>query len=105
MDSAAREFLSSLLSTPSPSGYEQPVQRLVRNYLGACADRITTDSHGNVIGRKEGVGQTRMLLAGHCDQIGLIVQFIDSDGFISVQPIGGWDPIQLIGARVTIWTA
>ena len=105
MDSAAREFLSSLLSTPSPSGYEQPVQRLVRDYLGACADRITTDSHGNVIGRKEGVGQTRMLLAGHCDQIGLIVQFIDSDGFISVQPIGGWDPIQLIGARVTIWTA
>ena len=105
MDSAAREFLSRLLSTPSPSGYEQPVQRLVRNYLGAYADRITTDSHGNVIGRKEGVGQTRMLLAGHCDQIGLIVQFIDSDGFISVQPIGGWDPIQLIGARVTIWTA
>jgi endoglucanase len=44
-----------------------------------------------------------MLLAGHCDQIGLIVQYIDGDGFISVQPIGGWDPIQLVGARVTIW--
>ena len=46
-----------------------------------------------------------MFLAGHCDQIGLIVQHIDADGYISVQPIGGWDPMQLIGAHVVIWTA
>ena len=105
MDTAAREFLSSLLHTPSPSGYEQPVQRLVRDYLVGCADSVTTDSHGNVVGRKGAAGKTRMLLAGHCDQIGLIVQYVDADGFISVQPIGGWDPIQLIGARVMIWTA
>jgi endoglucanase len=54
---------------------------------------VTTDSHGNVIGAKNASAPTRMLLAGHCDQIGLIVQYIDADGFISVQPIGGWDPI------------
>ena len=105
MDSSAREFLWSLLHTPSPSGYEQPVQRLVRDYLKGSADTLTTDSHGNVIAGRSGASRQRMLLAGHCDQIGLIVQYIDSDGFISVQPIGGWDPIQLIGARVTIWTA
>jgi putative aminopeptidase FrvX len=105
MDSSAREFLWSLLHTPSPSGYEQPVQRLVRDYLAGSADSLATDSHGNVIAGKAGASRQRMLLAGHCDQIGLIVQYVDSDGFISVQPIGGWDPIQLIGARVTIWTA
>lgn len=105
MDSAAREFLWSLLHTPSASGYEQPIQQLVRDYLAGCADTVATDSHGNVIGGKRGPGGQRMMLAGHCDQIGLIVQHIDADGFISVQPIGGWDPIQLIGARVTIWTA
>ncbi len=105
MDAAARDFLWNLLRTPSPSGYEQPVQRLVRDYLAGIADSITTDSHGNVIGKKAGAGTTRMLLAGHCDQIGLIVQYIDSEGFVSVQPIGGWDPIQLIGARVTVWTS
>ena len=104
MESAAREFLFRLLKTPSPSGYEQPIQELVREYLERCADTVTTDSHGNVIGAKNASAPTRMLLAGHCDQIGLIVQYIDSDGFISVQPIGGWDPIQLVGSRVTIWT-
>jgi endoglucanase len=105
LESVAREFLFRLLKTPSPSGYEQPIQQVVREYLGACADSVTTDSHGNVIGAKNPAAPMRMLLAGHCDQIGLIVQYIDSDGFISVQPIGGWDPIQLVGSRVTIWTA
>ena len=105
MDASAREFLVRILETPSPSGYEQPVQRLVRDYLSGVADTIATDSHGNVIAAKNPAASTRMLLAGHCDQIGLIVQYIDSDGYISVQPIGGWDPMQLVGARVTVWTA
>lgn len=105
MDASAREFLVRILETPSPSGYEQPVQQMVREYLSGVADTIETDSHGNVIGGKNPGGTTRMLLAGHCDQIGLIVQYIDSDGYISVQPIGGWDPMQLVGARMTVWTA
>ncbi|MFM9058921.1 MAG: M42 family metallopeptidase [Planctomycetaceae bacterium] len=105
MDAQAREFLVRLLETPSPSGYEQPIQQVVREYLGRCADSVTTDSHGNVIGAKNASAPLRMFLAGHCDQIGLIVQYVDADGYVSVQSIGGWDPIQLIGARVTIWTA
>jgi hypothetical protein len=105
LETAAREFLIRLLETPSPSGYEQPIQKIVRDYLGGVADTIHTDAHGNVIGAKNAGAPTRMLLAGHCDQIGLIVQYIDSEGYISVQPIGGWDPMQLVGSRVVIWTA
>jgi hypothetical protein len=109
VEPAARGFLVRLLETPSPSGYEQPIQRVVRDYLAGLADAVVTDSHGNVVAsRRAGPGVAapqRMLLAGHCDQIGLIVQYIDADGFISVQPIGGWDPIQLVGARVVVWTA
>jgi tetrahedral aminopeptidase len=105
VDASAHEFLVRILETPSPSGYEQPVQQLVREYLSGVADTLDTDSHGNVIAGKNPTGETRMLLAGHCDQIGLIVQYIDSDGYISVQPIGGWDPLQLVGARVAVWTA
>jgi putative aminopeptidase FrvX len=105
MESTARDFLVRLLETPSPSGYEQPIQHVVREYLAGVADTVSSDSHGNVTGLKNPGGQTRMLLAGHCDQIGLIVQYIDSDGYISVQPIGGWDPMQLVGSRVVVWTA
>src|SRR5262245_64747650 len=104
MDSSAREFLVKLLETPSPSGYERPIQDVVRAYVRDIADRVSTDSHGNVIACKNPSAATRVMLEGHCDQIGLLVSQIDAEGFIYTQTIGGWDPQQLIGQRMTIWT-
>ena len=69
------------------------------------ADETRTDVHGNLIAVKNAGAPLRLMLAGHCDQIGMIVQHIDDDGFLYVQPIGGWDPIQLVGQRMTVWTA
>jgi endoglucanase len=48
-------------------------------------------------------GQPRIMLAGHCDQIALMVQHIDENGFLYVQPIGGWDIQILLGQRLTVW--
>ena len=105
MDTAALEFLKKIIETPSPSGYERPVQEIVRQYVAGFADKVTTDSHGNVIAVKNPGGAMRVMLAGHCDQIGLLVQYIDAEGYISCQSIGGWDPMQLIGQRMVIWTS
>ena len=44
------------------------------------------------------------MLAGHCDQIGMLVSYLDENGFVYAQTIGGWDPQQLIGQAMTIWT-
>lgn len=104
MENAAHQFLKTLLSTPGPSGYERPVQDVVRQYAGDFAEQISTDVHGNVIATTNPHGQVRVMLAGHCDQIGLVVTQIDTEGFLYTQTIGGWDPQQLIGQRMTIWT-
>jgi putative aminopeptidase FrvX len=104
MDKAALDFFKRVLATPSPSGYEGPVQTLVREYTESFADRVSTDVHGNVIAVKNPDAPLRVMLAGHCDQIGLLVSYVDSDGFVYVQTIGGWDPMQLIGQRLTVWT-
>src|SRR5262245_15531364 len=89
------QFLRRLLETPSPSGYERAIQDVVRDWAGKYADDVRTDRHGNVIAirnpAKKSADAPRVMLAGHCDQIGLMVQHIDSDGFLYVQPIGGWD--------------
>ena len=45
------------------------------------------------------------MFAGHSDQIGLLVTYINDQGFIYTNTIGGWDPQQLIGQRMTIYTA
>lgn len=103
MEPAAYDFFKQLLNAPSPSGYEEPAQEIVRQYVKGFAEEVTTDLHGNVIAAINVKSPLRVMLAGHADQIGLMVQHIDSDGFIWVQPIGGWDPQQLIGQRVVIW--
>jgi len=105
MEPTALEFFKKALQTPSASGYESPVQKLVHDYVAGFADEVRTDVHGNVIAAKNPDAPLRVMLAGHCDQIGLIVQHIDDEGFLYIKPIGGWDPMVLIGQRMTVWTA
>jgi endoglucanase len=105
MDADAKKFIKQILETPSPSGYEEPVQRIVREYAGKFADQVKTDVHGNVIACCNPGAKLRVMFAGHADQIGLLVTFINEQGFIYTNPIGGWDPQQLIGQRLTIHTA
>ena len=104
MDPSAKELFHRILETPSPSGYEEPVQRVVREYAAGFADEVTTDVHGNVIVCCNPGAPKRIMFAGHADQIGLIVSYINDEGFVYSNTIGGWDPQQLIGQRMTIHT-
>src|SRR5439155_10584196 len=104
MHDASYTFLKNLLQTPSPSGFERPVQDVVRAWAKTHADEVRTDRHGNVLAVRNPAGQPRIMLAGHCDQIGLMVQHIDDNGFLYVQPIGGWDMQILLGQNLTVWT-
>ena len=105
MERSAKKFFKDILETPSPSGYEQPVQEIVRQYVADFADEVRTDLHGNVIAVCNPDAPLRVMFAGHADQIGLIVSHINENGFIYTNTIGGWDPQQLIGQRMTIYTA
>jgi len=105
MDQSAKKFFKDILETPSPSGYEQPVQEIVRRYVAEFADEVRTDLHGNVIACSNPDAPLRVMFAGHADQIGLIVSHINENGYIYTNTIGGWDPQQLIGQRMTIYTS
>ncbi len=108
MHEPSHAFLKRLLETPSPSGYERPIQDVVRTWAADYADEVRTDRHGNVLAIRYPVGgdksAQRIMLAGHCDQIALMVQHIDDSGFLYVQPIGGWDMQILLGQNLTVWT-
>lgn len=105
MESTAREFLERMLETPGPSGFEQPVQQVVREYAADFAGKIETDVHGNVILSVNEDARPRVMFAGHADQIGMLVRYIDDEGFLYFDTIGGWDPVQLVGQAVDVWTA
>jgi len=103
MQEPSLAFLQNLLHTPSPPGFERPVQDVVRSWARPLADEVRTDRHGNVIAVLHPGGQPRIMLAGHCDQIALMVQYIDDHGFLYVQPMGGWDVQVLLGQNLTVW--
>jgi endoglucanase len=105
MQEASLAFLKNLLQNPSPSGFEQPVQDVVRAWAKPLADEVRTDRHGNVLAVVHPSGQPRIMLAGHCDQIALMVEHIDDNGFLFVQPIGGWDMQILLGQNLSVWTS
>lgn len=104
MQKEALDFLFKLLKTPSPSGFEQEIQRVVKRRVSAYADTIEIDVHGNLIAAWNPDAKLRVMLAGHCDQIGLMVKYIDDNGFIHISPIGGFDAAVLPGSHVEIAT-
>jgi len=96
-------LLEQLIAAPSPSGFEQPVQRVLREAVSDWADEVRTDLHGNLIAVKNPGAEPRVMLAGHCDQIGFMVQHITDEGFIRFSAIGGVDATLVAGSRVNIW--
>ena len=102
MRKASEKFLRNMIAAPSPSGFEEPVQRIVRDYVGKYADEVRTDLHGNVIAVKNPDAPVRVMLAGHCDQVGMMVQFIEDSGMLRCAAIGGVDPKVAIGHRMTV---
>lgn len=97
------KFLQELLRAPSPSGYEQPAQRIFRSYIEPFST-VSTDVLGNVYGCIQGAAEDgpRVMLVGHSDEIGLQVRYIDDKGFIFFSAIGGVDAHLTPGLMVNV---
>ncbi|HEX9483473.1 MAG TPA: M20/M25/M40 family metallo-hydrolase [Gemmatimonadaceae bacterium] len=93
-------FLKRLLDAPAPSGFETAAARAWRSEAEQFAHKVSVDVTGNSMAEVNPGGHPTIMLDGHIDEIGVIVQYIDDDGFIYIAPIGGWDPQVLIGQRI-----
>jgi putative aminopeptidase FrvX len=96
------DFLKELISTPSPSGFEQPAAALWRKEAAKYSDKVTADVLGNSVAVLNEKGSPRIMLAAHLDEIGFLVKYIDDKGFIFFGPIGGHDATVVVGQRVYI---
>lgn len=97
---AAVSFLKKLLDTPGPSGYESAAANAWRDEAKTFADEVVGDVHGNSMAVVNAKGGPTIMLAGHIDEIGVIITYIDDDGFVYIAPIGGWDPQVLVAQRI-----
>src|SRR3954470_20959483 len=98
-------FLTELLHARSPSGYEFEAQKVFDRHLKPVADLYAIDAMGNRLATLNPEGDPVLMLAGHMDELGLIITFVNKDGFIYFDTIGGHDRTVISGRRVIIQTA
>ena len=101
MDERAREFLTELLETQAPTGFEAAAQRAWVDYVESFADEVRTDAYGNAVAVHEG-GDTEVAVVGHGDEIGFVVRRIDDDGYLHLARAGGTDRTVSRGQHVTV---
>ena len=102
MEKSQREFLESLVTAPSPAGYEQPVRHVYQAYTQEFAESVGSDVHGNVIAIRNPSGNPRLMFAGHCDELGFQVNYVNDQGYIYFNTIGGHDAGLIPGRRVVV---
>ncbi|MFI5263183.1 MAG: M42 family peptidase [Candidatus Kapaibacterium sp.] len=102
MTETQEQFLQKLIECPGPSNYEENVQKLWRSEVSPVIPEITIDPYGNNVATLKGTENISIMIVGHSDEIGLIVRYINSEGFIYVSRVGGVDPSILPSHRVRI---
>jgi endoglucanase len=82
-------LLRELCQIHAVSGREDSLARKVREMVEPYADELTVDALGNVIAHKKGEGTSKVMVAAHMDEIGLMVRHVDERGFLFISPVGG----------------
>ncbi|MDR3288604.1 MAG: M20/M25/M40 family metallo-hydrolase [Peptococcaceae bacterium] len=99
----AKEFLRSLSEISAVSGYEYRLIEQIEAGFRLIADEITQDSFHHVYARKKGSkGTSKIMLAAHSDEIGLMITDVDQRGFLHFTQIAGVDAKTLLGQEVTV---
>lgn len=93
------ELIQKLVEVWGPSGFEHHVRELIRAEVADLADEIRVDALGNLICRV-GEGDSKVMIAAHMDEIGVMVSHIDDNGFLRFANIGGVNQQNLHGLRV-----
>jgi endoglucanase len=99
------EFLTELLHARSPSGYEAEAQAVFDRHVKPAADTYANDALGNRLATLNPAGDPVLMLAGHMDELGLIITYVNKDGFLYFDTVGGHDLSVISGRRVVIQTA
>jgi endoglucanase len=94
-------LLRELCGAPGPTGFEAPAQHVLRRRLEGTAT-AQSDPLGNLWADVPAEGSPHVVVTGHNDQIGLIVTYVDDNGFVFFDKVGGVDAQLLPGRHLVI---
>ena len=102
------KLIERLSNAAGVSGNENAVRALIRGEIEKHVDDIRVDALGNMIatkrprGVRKGPKGPKVLLAAHMDEVGLMVTFIDKQGYLKFGKVGGVDNRVLLAKRVLV---
>ena len=101
------DLLKRLCETPGVPGHEDRVRDLIEGEIEGLFDAVETDAMGSLLCRRNGRGDTpqKVMLLCHMDEIGFLVSHVSDKGFVSLLPVGGFDPRNLFSRRVRVCAA
>ena len=101
-----KDLLKKLADASGVSGFEDDVRNIMMDELKGQVDELEVDTLGNMIATRNGSPDgKKIMLAAHMDEIGLMVRYIDKNGFIKFSKIGGINDQMLLNQEVTIHTS
>ncbi|MFQ6043393.1 MAG: M42 family metallopeptidase [Candidatus Poribacteria bacterium] len=96
-------FLKKLSNASGISGFEDEARQIIREEIKPHVDSVSTDSMGNLFATKRGdADKPKVMLAAHLDEVGLFVDFIEKNGAVRFQKVGGIDNRVLLSKRVYV---
>jgi len=99
------ELISSLCQAHGPSGFEEPVRELIKEQLNGQAI-FSQDNIGSLICKKTGSSNSpKIMIPGHMDEVGFMVNSITKNGFLKFYPLGGWWDQVLLAQKVIVKTS
>ncbi|MGC1107360.1 MAG: M42 family metallopeptidase, partial [Candidatus Acidiferrales bacterium] len=92
------QLFEKLTGAPGPSGFEEPVTKIMVDEMKPYANKITYDGLGSMIAVQGGSGP-RIMLDAHMDELGGLIRRVTPTGFLSMQMLGGWFDQALVDQR------
>jgi len=88
-----KDILGKFLVTQSPPGNEEEMVEAATPYLEEYCDEVLSDPHDNLIGKIAGESdEYAILIVTHKDEVATMVENIDEDGKVHLDPLGGIQP-------------
>ncbi|MGC2742554.1 MAG: M42 family peptidase, partial [Candidatus Angelobacter sp.] len=93
-----QQLLQALADAPGPSGFEEPVRKIMVERMKPLAEKLSYDGLGSVIA-VQGTSGPRIMVDAHMDELGGMVRRVSNDGYLTMQMLGGWLDQALVDQR------
>lgn len=98
-----RKILKSLCAVNGVTGFENNIRNEILTFCPSDYYQTKSDASDNLIISNGNCYDKNIVITAHCDEIGLIVSYIEDNGYIRFKTIGGLDLSLLQGSNVEIY--